>query len=89
MPDRSRNPVQRIQGYVERAESVKIFTDPTQTIQVQKSYPGSTVTILSRLPNGVGTEFATIYNRDGSRIDNPIQLGLTTAYYSFYAQSGR
>jgi len=56
---------------------------------VQKSYPGATVTVLSRLPNGVGTEFAIIYDREGSPIANPIHLGITTSYYSFYAQSGR
>ena len=56
---------------------------------MQKSYPGATVTVLSRLPNGVDTERAIIYDRNGLVVDNPIQLGLTTAYYSFYAQSGR
>jgi hypothetical protein len=89
MPDRSRNPVQRIQGYVQRGETIKIMTDPIQFIKVQKSYPGATVTVRSRLPNGVDTEFATIYNREGSPIANPITLDPTTAYYSFYAQSGR
>jgi hypothetical protein len=87
---RSPNPVQRVQGYVERAETVTIPGNPPQNIQVQKSYPGATVTVYERKPDGKfqSDEKAKIFNRDGSFMANPLQAD-GTAYYIFYAQPGR
>lgn len=97
MPDsnlvltRSINPVQRIQGYVERAETVTLATHPLETVTVQKSYPGATVSVYERRPDGIRQtdEHAKIFNRNGEPINNPIGLLPGVAYYSFYAQPGR
>lgn len=87
---RSANPVQRIQGYAERGESIKIETDPVQIIKVQRSYPGADVTVYARNPDGQfqSDEKAKIFNRDGSFMANPVQAD-ANAYYFFYAQPGR
>jgi hypothetical protein len=88
---RSPNPVQRVQGFVERSETVTIPGNPPQNIQVQKSYPGATVTVYERKADGKfqSDEPATIFNRDGTFKSNPFTLLPADAFYSFYAQPGR
>ena len=88
-PNRSRNPVQRIQGYVERYEPVTVNTAPPQIINVQKSYPGAKVEVLLRKSDGINTESAAIFDRNGNPVGNPFTLDQDTAFYSFYAQPGR
>lgn len=89
MPPRSPNPVQMIQGYVQRNEPLALPTHPPEIVNIQKSYPGATVTVLYRRPGVEEPEPAQIFERDGSPKDNPINLDADTAYYSFYAQPGR
>ncbi len=88
MPTRSPNPVQMIQGYVQRGEAVTIPTRPPETVNLQKSYPDAAVTVLYRRPGVAEPEFAAIFNRDGTPKNNPFQAD-SNAYYSFYAQPGR
>lgn len=90
MPDdstRARNPIQKVQGYIELGGTpVTTTTDKEeQTVIVQQLLPDKHVRLVYAGTN----DDAPMYRANGTRLSDPYVRADDQAFYSFYAETGQ
>jgi hypothetical protein len=86
VPNRARNPIQKVQGYIELGGVPVMTTEhEPRLINTQELLPDKHVRLVYP-----GTEIgAPMFDRDGIRITDQFVTADDKAFYSFYAETGK